>query len=269
MLKKSLLAATFALVLAAPAPAAPATIKGVVVAKNPLRKAVVVAAPNGSLRTIATSSWKSTRIGSRVRANAQALQDGTFAAGGFRVTGRVSKARVRAVVVKYERSSHRYILSGGGTVFSLRYGGRTLAAASAEPAQPGAQVVATVDTTGTTPQAQQVTQVGQVGKIRVEGIVTELSGSTIKLVVPEVGFVTLTVPAGFDLTKLKVFDQVRAELGVGADGSFTVLSLTGKRGSIGTGTGAQPDDDDDDDDDSDDDSDDDDSEDDSDDEDDD
>lgn len=248
MLKKSLIAATFALVLAAPAPAAAATVKGVVVAKNPLRKAVVVAAPNGSLRTVATSSWKSTRIGSRVQANARALQDGTFAARGFRVTGRVSKARVRAVVVKYERSSHRYLVSGGGTVFSLRYGGRTLAAASAEPAQPGALVVATVDTTGTTLQTQQLTQVGQVGKIRVEGIITELSGSTIKLVVPEVGFVTLTVPAGFDLTKLKVFDQVRVELGVGADESFTVLSLKGKRGSIGTGTGSQPGDDDDDDD---------------------
>lgn len=256
MLKKSLIAAIFALVLATPAPAAAATVKGVVVAKNPLRKAVVVAAPNGSLRTVATSAWKSTRIGSRVLANARALQDGTFSARGFRVTGRVGKARVRAVVVKHERSSHRYLVSGGGSVFSLRYSGRTLAAASAEPAQPGAQILATVDTTGATPQTQQLTQVGQVGRLRVEGIVMELSGSTIKLVVPEVGFVTLTVPAGFDLTKLKVFDQVRVELSVGTGGSFTVLSLQGKRGSIGTGTGSQNDDDDDDSDDSDDDSDD-------------
>lgn len=235
MLKRTTMLAALAVAFVLPAPAGAATVQGVVVAKNPLRKAIVVASANGSLRTVATARWRATRIGARVTISGRAL----------RVTGRATKARIRAVVVRYERAKARYVVAGGGTVFSFRYAaGRTLAASAQQPTQAGAQIAATVDTTASTPTAQHVTQLGVVGTLTIEGIVTELAGSTIKLVVPQVGFVTLVAPAGFDLSSLEVFDVVRARVAVGANGFLSVLSLHVRRTSVGAGTGGAGDHDD-------------------------
>jgi hypothetical protein len=156
----------------------------------------VTASPSGLVRTVrAPSRINALRIGQRLSVRARPFADGTFASQEIRILGRAKQARVRAVVVKYQRALKRY--SAGGSVFALRTGSARSLASSAEeppPAQPGTEIVATVNVSGGTAQAQQVGQVGRVGKLELEGILLELSASSLRLVVARAGYVNVTIP---------------------------------------------------------------------------
>lgn len=226
-MKRALLLALSVVAAAFPASAGAASWQGIVVAKEEARKAVVTASPSGLVRTVRTPSRiNALRIGQRLSVRARPLADGTFASQEIRILGRAKQARVRAVVVKYQRALKRYLVSAGGSVFALRTGSARSLASSAEeppPAQPGTEIVATVNVSGGTAQAQQVSQVGRVGKLELEGILLELSASSLRLVVARAGFVNVTIPAGLDLSRFKVFDQVSLVVAVGTDGSFTLI----------------------------------------------
>lgn len=223
----------------APAGAGTASWQGVVVSKDPARKAVATASAGGTVRTLrAPARFASLRVGQRLDVNARALADGTYASTSLRVRGRAAHARLRAVVVQYQRRAQRYIVSAGRSTFALRLArGRLLAAAEDVPAtQPGTQITATVDVTGATPTTQQVTTVGRVGTLRIEGIVVEAGAGTLKLVVAKAGFVTVSVPSGLDVSSIKQFDPVTLQVAVGTDGSFTLLSArTDRSGTSGRG----------------------------------
>jgi len=219
--------------LAAAAPASAATAwKGVVVAKDNGRSAVVTASANGLVRTARSPKARSLRIGQRVTVSGTKLADGTFKATTLRVTGRAKSARVKAVVVRYQRADKRLLVSAGGSTFALprRQIQRALAStsASAETPAPGDQIVATVSVATGTPLATSVTTVGHLGTLEVEGIVTKIEGGNLELVVAKAGFVTFALPAGFTLPAgVKVFDEVKLIVAVATDGKLTLIAIQG------------------------------------------
>lgn len=216
--------------LAAAAPASAATAwKGVVVAKDAHRGTVVTASANGAVRTTRSAKAASLKVGQRLAVTGNRLADGTFTAASIKVTGRAKTARVKAVVVSWQKAQRRLLVSAGGSTFALRRNSkaRTLSSVAEAGPQPGDQIAATVSVATGTAQATAVTTVGHLGTIEVEGIVTQLvAGASIQLIVAKAGFVTFALPAGFVLpTGLAVFDEVSAKVSVGVDGKLTLLEL--------------------------------------------
>lgn len=241
-----LLAVTAGL-LAAATPASAATVwKGVVVAKDNGRSAVVTASANGHVRTARSAKARGLRIGQRVSITGTKLADGTFKASGLRVTGRAKTARVKAVVVRYQQSQRRLLVSAGGSTFALprRQSQRALASTSAETPGPGDQVVATVSVATGTPVATTITTVGHLGTLEVEGIVTKLEGGSLELLVARAGYVAFALPAGFTLPAgVKVFDEVKLIVAVGADGKLTLIAAQGDEAKDGDDDGVDFDED--------------------------
>lgn len=219
--------------LAAAAPASAATAwNGVVVAKDTQRGTVVTASANGAVRTARSSKAASLKIGQRLAVTGTRLADGTFKAVSIKAAGRAKTARVKAVVVRWQKAQRRLIVSAGGSTFALGRStkGRTLSStAETAPPQPGDQIAATVNVAAGTAQATAVATVGHIGTIEVEGILTKINaGSSVELIVAKAGYVTFTLPAGFVLpTGLAVFDEVHARVSVGVDGKLTLLALEG------------------------------------------
>ena len=216
--------------LAAATPASAAAWKGTVVAKDNGRSAVVTASANGVVRTARSPKARSLRIGQRIEASGRQLADGTFRARTLRVTGRAKSARVKAVVVRYQRAGNRLLVSAGGSTFALprRTSQRALASVSAETPAAGDKIVAMVNVATGTPLATSVTTVGHLRTLEVEGIVTKLGAGSLELIVAKAGFVTFTVPAGFTLPAgLKVFDEVKLIVAVAADGKLTLIAIQG------------------------------------------
>lgn len=216
--------------LAAAAPASAATAwKGIVVAKDNGRSAVVTASPNGVVRTARSPKARSLKIGQRLTISGTKLADGTFRAATLRVSGRAKSARMKAVVVRYRKAERRMLVSAGGSTFALprRSAKRTLASAS-ESLVAGDQIVATVTIASGVAQATSVATVGHLGTLEVEGILTKLEAGAIELVVARGGFVSFTLPAGFTVPAgLKVFDPVKVIVAVGTDGKLTLVAIQG------------------------------------------
>lgn len=230
-MKRLLLASVLLLaaaVLASPASAAPLAWKGVVIAKDPQRKAVVTTSADGTVRTlrVAPAKLRSLKVGQRLQVRADRLADGTFQATSARASGSAKTARVRAVLVRHERAARRYLVSAGGSVFALGTGRGTRALASSHEPGPGDKIDANVTVQSGGIVSTSVQTAGSVGVLELEGIVTELAPGSLKLVVARAGFVTVAVPQGFSLPPtLRAFDAVQLVVSVGADGSFTLVSV--------------------------------------------
>ena len=221
-----LFAVTGLLVAVSPASAATAW-KGVVVAKDVKRGTVVTASAGGVVRTARSANAHAFRIGQRLDVRATALGDGTFKAATVKANGRARAAKVKAVVVRWQKAQKRLLVSAGGSTFALsRTATRTLASSSEHAPRPGDQIMATVSLTTATPLATSVSTLGRLGVLEVEGILTKIEAASIELVVAKAGFVTLALPAGFVLPAgLAQFDAVKAHVAVGTDGKLTLLSI--------------------------------------------
>lgn len=240
VVKRSLLLAAVVTAAAIPGTAGGANWKGVVIAKDPARKAVVTASPTGVVRTLrAPGKVRALRIGQRLVVRGRALADGTFAARRVRVVGRARAARVRAVVVEHQVKRARLIVSAGGTVFALRWGRvRALAAAQAEILQPGDQIVAQVAVEpGAVPAAEQVQEVGHVDLLELEGIFLEASETTLQLAIVHRGRVDIALPAGTSLPELTAGDEVALVVSVGEDGAFALVAIQTDEGEDADGHG--------------------------------
>jgi hypothetical protein len=220
-----------ALYAAPPPSAATATAwKGVVVAKDAKRGSVVTASANGTVRTARSAKAGTLKVGQRLDVRGVALSDGTFKALTLKVSGRAKSTRMKAVVVRNQTAQKRLLVSAGGSTFALGRGkpARTLAVVSQTGPQPGDQINALVNVGAGTAQATSVSTVGHLGVLEVEGILTKVASDSIELVVEKAGFVTLALPAGFALPAgVKAFDEIKAHVGVGADGKLSLLALQG------------------------------------------
>lgn len=236
-----------AAVLAGPAAAAATTgWQGVVVAKDQQRHALVTASAGGVVRTVRVSPARvrAAAVGHRVGVRAARLADGTFQATSVRKLGVASKARVRAVLVRYQRAASRYLVSAGGSVFELRKARAARSLSSSHEPKPGEKIDTTVTVqSGGTLATTAVQVTGSVGVLELEGIVTELSAGSLKLVVARSGFVTVSVPADLALpASLRAFDAVELVVAVGSDGSFTLLAVQGGESEGKSGSGVRYDD---------------------------
>jgi hypothetical protein len=124
MRRALILAAGLAALVVAPSAAA-GSFTGVTVAKDAKRKAVVVVTGR-SVRTVrAGAHFARLRVGQRIAVKASRRADGTYQAASVRRAGRAARIRFGAIVVKHDRALRRLIVSGGGSVFVVRVGGRS------------------------------------------------------------------------------------------------------------------------------------------------
>jgi hypothetical protein len=187
----------------------------------------VTASAGGVVRTTRSPKAHTLRIGQRLDVRGTALADGTFEAATVKVNGRAKTAKVKAVVVRWQKAQKQLLVSAGGSTFVLsRKATRTLSSSAEHAPRAGDQITATIDLTTATPSATSVSTLGRLGVLEVEGILTKLDAGSIELIVAKAGFVTLSLPAGFVLPAgLAQFDAVRAHVAVGTDGKLTLLSL--------------------------------------------
>ena len=201
-----------------------ASFKGVVVAKDAKRKALVTATPRAVRTVRAPARFARVKVGQRIAVNARIRPDGTFNARSLRVIGRSGSARFRAVVVRGQRS--RLIVTAGSSVFTLRLTGRTLASVGNEgKLGPGdkVKVDADVDNGKLEVGSGDVDEIGHANVLELEGIFLGATKDGFDIAVVHRGLVHIAVPDGKFVPPFKPGDQIEVIVRVGDDDSFTFL----------------------------------------------
>jgi hypothetical protein len=223
MKKLLFLAALAATAISAPATANAASFKGIVVAKQNSRHALVVASRGGVVRTVRARTLRA-RPGSRVSVSARRLGDGTFRAARVAAHGRVHHVRIRAVVVRRLRGG--LLVSAGHSMLRLRTARRTAAAGGGSNPKPGdvIETTVTIQNDGELDE-DDMDEVGHENVVEVEGKVVSFDATTIVIQPEEGGPITITIPNGFTLpTSLKAGDKVEAKASVNGT-TLTLVKL--------------------------------------------
>jgi hypothetical protein len=219
-------AAVAVIVIALPATAGAATFRGVVIAKDSARKALVTASSNGTVRTVRVqASFKRIGVGGRVAVRAARLPDGTFSASAVKRLGKTRRAHVRGTVVK--KLGARLVISAGGSVFALRVRGKTGASEGAGGLQAGDKVDCDARLKNGSLEAGEddIDEIGHDDHLVLEGIYLDTADDgTIELAVVHRGRVYVTVPDGMDVPAFAPGDEVALEVTINEDGSFTLVS---------------------------------------------
>jgi hypothetical protein len=219
-------AALAVIVIALPATAGAATFRGVVIAKDSARKALVTASSNGTIRTVRVqTSFKRIGVGGRVAVRAARLPDGTFSASAVKRLGKTRRAHVRGTVVK--KLGARLVISAGGSVFALRVRGKTGASEGAGGLQAGDKVDcdARLKNGGLEAGEDDIDEIGHDDHLVLEGIYLDTADDgTIELAVVHRGRVYVTVPDGMDVPAFAPGDEVALEVTINEHGSFTLVS---------------------------------------------
>ncbi|HYM64051.1 MAG TPA: hypothetical protein VES61_05170 [Gaiellaceae bacterium] len=224
-----------AALMALPSVAAAAKWNGVVVAKDRARQAFVTASPGGTLRTVrAPARFGSLRVGAKVAVRGLRLSDGTFRSRSVRRLGRSKLALLDAVVVRQRGNRGRTILSGGGTVFSMRGG---------EHHDPGDEVECLVRVKAGHLRAVDCEETGHADAMKLEGIFLDASDGVLRIAVLKRGLVIVNVPDGVEVPTYEPGDLVVLLVSIGEDGSFTLVSSRGDVGKDDDDGGVEFDDD--------------------------
>jgi hypothetical protein len=218
---RSLIAAA-ALLGAMPAAANADTVEGVVVARDAGLGTVVVAGrAAATLRVARPASFKP---GLKVRATATRLADGSYRATGIKRRGRAGAARLRFAVVR--RAGREYLVTAGGSTFALRAG------RGAGVSTPGAVVAARLRVAKGKVAVAKAKPAGQVATLELDGRFLALDGGMLRLAAGGSAPVAVAVPAGVE-PALEAGDAVELLVGVGADGSLTLLAIDGALEAFG------------------------------------
>jgi len=211
-----------AAVLALPATAS--AFRGVAVAKDQARHAIVTASANGVVRTVrAPGRAGAVRLGHRLVFTARRLADGTFRAGTVRVGGKARHALVRGIVVRNQRKLHRLLLSAGGSVIAVRAG---RGFASHRGPGPGDRVEVRVVITARGLVGNGLNDLGHANALELEGIFLGLTDSgQLRLAVVHRGEVFVNVPEGFQLPQLRPGDEIEILVSVDEAGAFTLVKI--------------------------------------------
>jgi hypothetical protein len=211
-------------VLTAGAASPRASWTGVVVAKDPARKAIVTASAQGTVRTLRVAAVARFSVGQRLSVRAGKLRDGTFRSHVTKVSGRAARTKLRGTVVRHQPALRRYLISAGGSVLAVRISAaRRTASVSARRPRSGDQVMMSVTLTGGTPTATSVETVGHTGTLELEGIFLGLTtDGSIRLAVAERGEVIVAVPAGTPAPTAKPGDELEIDVTVDTAGGFTL-----------------------------------------------
>jgi hypothetical protein len=222
-------AAAIAAALLAPVSGTAATSaswKGVVVAKDPSRHAVITASAGGVVRTVRNApAARSLTLGLAITVRAQQLHDGTFRVQRITPVGRASAVQLRGVLIRYQGG--RYLVSAGGSVLAVRgREARRTAAVSTAGVRPGDKVLMTTSIAHGALTATSVRTVGHTGSVELEGLFLGLTATgQIRLAVAHRGEVLVTVPAGVTLPALSPGDELELAVTVDSAGAFTLVRV--------------------------------------------
>lgn len=204
--------------------ASAASFKGVIVAKDAKRKAVVTASA-GKVRTVrAKSAFGRLRIGQRISVNSRPLADGTFTARSLRLIGESKRVRFKAVVVKSQRA--RLIVTAGSSVFALRLRGLSTSSVGNDGklgAGDKVDVDADVGDGKLEADTGDVDEIGHASVLELEGIFLNTTKDGFDLAVVHRGLVHVAVPDGTIVPTFQAGDQIEVIVKVGEDGSFTFM----------------------------------------------
>jgi hypothetical protein len=218
-------AAAAAVAVALPATAGAASFRGVVIAKDVARKAIVTASRNGTVRTVRMhGGFKRIKLGRLVAVRAAKLPDGTFSARSVKRVGKTRHAHLRGTVVR--RLSARLVVSAGGSVFALRVRGKRGSSEGAGGLEPGDKVDcdARVKGRGLEADEDDIDEIGHEGRLVLEGIYLDTAeDGTIELAVVHRGRVFVHVPEGMDVPVFEPGDEIALVVTIEDDGSFTLV----------------------------------------------
>lgn len=222
MRRTLLFLAALATVLAVPATAS--AFRGVAVAKDGARHAVVIASKGGVVRTVrAPGRAGSVRLGHRLVFAARRLSDGSFHASSLRAGGRARHATIRGVVVRNQRRLHRLLLSAGGSVFAVGAPARGFASDHGLRAGDRVEVRVSVSANGLT--ASSLDELGHGNGLELEGIFLGTADGKLRLAVVHKGEVFVAIPDGFQLPTLQPGDEIELVVSVDSAGAFTLVSV--------------------------------------------
>jgi hypothetical protein len=217
------LAATAALLGAAPAAASADTVNGTVIARDAQRGTIMTAGRTGAVSTLRVARAAAFKPGQRVRANATRLGDGTYRAAGVKRRGRAGAAKARFTLVR--RTGREYVVSAGGSTFALKGGGAV--------STPGAVVAAKLRVAKGKAAVTKARPVGQAPTVELDGRFAGAAGGVLQLAVGAQAPVAVLVPAGVEPV-LDAGAAVELVAAVGADGSLTLLAIDGAIDVSGT-----------------------------------
>ncbi len=204
--------------------ASAAGFKGVIVAKDAKRKAVVTASA-GKIRTVrAKRAYARLKVGQRIAVNARPLADGTFRARSLRPAGVVKRVHFKAVVVKGQRA--RLIVSAGSSVFALRLRGLGTSSVGNDGklgAGDKVDVDADIEDGKLEADTGDVDEIGHASVLELEGIFLNTTKGGFDLAVVHRGLVHVAVLDGTIVPTFKAGDQIEVIVKVGEDGSFTFM----------------------------------------------
>jgi hypothetical protein len=209
--------------IAFPAAAGAVSFKGIVIAKQARRHALIVASSSGVVRTVHTHRL-ATRLGARLIVTALRLRDGTFSATRVTVRGRAQHARIRGVVVRRLRG--RVLIAAGHSVLAIRTG-RLFSLQDDNPgSQAGDQVDVTVTIDNGSLDEEQVAEVGHTQQLDLEGQIVSVAPATDTAageIVLQLGTSTIhvVVPAGTQLPQLQPGQSVELQVTL-AGATFTL-----------------------------------------------
>ena len=216
--------------------AVPVNWNATVVAKDADRGRLITAGRGGEIRTVVTSKRAAERTlpGQRLKVRVQRNTDGTYEAKRLRVTGKAKRTSIRGAVV--DRNASRYLVSAGGSVFSVKTKAtsrkRGRARASAAPVGAGDVIVSIVNIASNGVTEQRTRDVGDVGMLELEGMFLALEDGVLSVAVENRGAVKVTVPAHLAIQAPAPGTELEVLVSIASDGGFTLVALADEDGGI-------------------------------------
>lgn len=229
MLKK-LVVVGAATAMLSPGVANAAQKRGAIAKIDAKSRLVAVAQGRGAVALVHVRSIRGLRLGAIVTFRARHLRNGTFAATNMRVVGRAKRFHVRGFVLRVHKAKRTATLAARGAVLSVhlpKMRARSTASAldTGAPA-PGSVTDVTVSVNGdgslAATEVKEVSSSGTTGEI--SGKVTAIGSGSIT-VSDSGAAVTMSVPAGIDVSQYAVGAEVLAYFDVAADGSYTLKAI--------------------------------------------
>src|SRR4029078_448872 len=186
-----------------------ARFKGVVVAKDAKRKALVTATSKGGVRTVRTRRYGAFRIGQRVLIKGTRRPDATWTGSLVRAVGKASNVKFSGVVVA--SASSRMIVSAGGSVFALRLTGLGTPGLTNDghfDAGDKVDVDADVKQGHIEAGSRDIDRTGHVESLVLAGIFLLTKGDVFDMAVVHRGLVHVSVPEEMVLPEFKPGDQI-------------------------------------------------------------
>lgn len=198
------------------------TVQGTVVSDNYARHTLVVALRSGTVRTLRFSSARHVAVGAQISSRASVLGDGTFRATTLNVHAKAHAVRLHATVVGTH--GRRLELSSGTSVFSVLRP-RVLSHSSTANPRIGEEVTISADIQSGSIDETSIQDVSSSGMIGLEGVLTNLSSTSMTLSVNEGATTVVAIPASITLpSTIAVGDQVELLVAY-ANQTFTLVTI--------------------------------------------